>query len=114
MGLAQAGRSAQAIPLLREVIAANPGNLLALETLGGCLLDEQRHEQVIDLLAPLVAADQLDRFASYTCLASAYEARGQISEALDAYRAALGLRPSEAGLVRAIERLSAALHAQDK
>jgi arylsulfatase A-like enzyme len=114
VGLAQAGRSAQAIPLLREVIAANPGNLLALETLGGCLLDEQQHEQVIDLLAPLVAADQLDRFASYTCLASAYEARGQISEALDAYRAALGLRPSEAGLVRAIERLSAALDAQDK
>ena len=112
VGLAQAGRSAEAIPLLREVIVANPGNMLATETLGGCLLDEGQHDQIVALFAPLVAAGRLDRFASFTYLGSAYEARGEIREALDAYRAALALRPAEASVAGTVERLVAELEEQ--
>jgi len=107
VGLAQAGRSSEAIPRLEAVVEANPGNLLALETLAGCLLDEDRHAQVIDLLAAPTAAGRLDRFVSYTYLANAYEALEKHSEALAAYRAALNLRPNETSVAQAIERLSA-------
>ena len=114
VGLAQGGRNAAAIPLLREVIAANPGNMLATETLGGCLLDEGQHDQIIDLFAPIVAAGRLNRFASFTYLGSAYEARGETREALNAYRAALALRPGETSVVVIIEGLIAALAEQGK
>ncbi len=112
--MAQAGRSAEAIPLLREVIVANSGNMLATETLGGCLLDEGQHDQIVALFAPLVAAGRLDRFTSFTYLGSAYEARGEIREALDAYRAALALRPAEASVAGTVERLVAELEEQGK
>ena len=114
VGLAQAGMSAEAIPLLREVIAANPGNMLATETLGGCLLDEGQHGQIIDLFAPLFAAGRLDRFTSLTYLGSAYEAQGGTREALEAYRAALALRPGEASVAGTVERLGAELKEQGK
>jgi arylsulfatase A-like enzyme len=114
VGLAQGGRNAAAIPLLREVIAANPCNMLATETLGGCLLDEGQHDQIIDLFAPIVAAGRLNRFASFTYLGSAYEARGETREALNAYRAALALRPGETSVVVIIEGLIAALAEQGK
>jgi hypothetical protein len=114
VGLAQAKRSAQALPLLRQVIEANPGNLLAMETLAGCLLDEGLHDELIALLASPVAAGVLDRFAAHTYLAGAYEARGQIPEALAAYRAALRLRPTEGRVMLAIERLGTAPGAPDK
>ena len=86
--------------------------MLATETLGGCLLDEGQHDQIVALFAPLVAAGRLDRFTSFTYLGSAYEARGEIREALDAYRAALALRPGEASVVVIIERLIVALAEQ--
>ena len=77
-------------------------------------MDEGQHDQIIDLFAPIVAAGRLNRFASFTYLGSAYEARGETREALNAYRAALALRPGETSVVVIIEGLIAALAEQGK
>lgn len=104
LGLAQAGKNDLAVPLLRAVFEANPGNVLAAQTLGGCLLDEDRFEDVVQLLAPLVEGG-LDRYTVHVTLGRAYEELGRSEEALDHYRQALRLRPTEQSVERAIQRL---------
>ncbi|MFT5475804.1 MAG: choline-sulfatase, partial [Planctomycetota bacterium] len=71
LGLAQAGETAQAVSLLQEVLANNPGNLFAVETLAGCLLEEDHFAQVLELLEPL-AGQVADRHQCQVYLAATY------------------------------------------
>jgi tetratricopeptide (TPR) repeat protein len=106
LGLAQAGRTAQATRLLRETLAENPGNVSAAETLASCLFQEQRFSEVVELLAPRAGEG---RYGTHAYLAAAYENLGRDREALTHYRAALRLRPTEPSLADAIARVEARL-----
>jgi len=106
LGLAQAGRNPAAIRILREVLAENPANLFAAETLASCLLQQQEFDEVVTLLAPHA---QANRYSTHAYLATAYENLRRDEDALGHYRAALQLRPSEPTLSEAIARVLARL-----
>ena len=104
LGLAQDGRNAPAIKLLREVLAENPGNLYALETLGGALLAERRFEEAVESLEALLATGS-DRHWARTCLGTAYENLGDHERALIHLERAKELKPGETSLELAIQRV---------
>jgi len=111
LGLAQAGRNAPAIKLLREVLAENPGNVYALETLGGSLLAEKRYEETVEALEALAATGS-ERYWARACLGTAYEQLGKYDEALLSFEVAKHLRPEEPTVQQAIERVKAKLGAE--
>jgi arylsulfatase A-like enzyme len=111
LGLAQAGRNERAITLLREVLAEEPGNVYALETLGAALLGELRFEEAAGTLEDLFALGS-ERYWARACLGSAYEQLGRFDEALAQFASAQRLRPGEASLEKAIERVRAKRAAQ--
>jgi choline-sulfatase len=104
LGLAQEGRNVAAIKLLREVLAENRGNVYALETLGGALLAERRYAEAVEALESLLASGA-DRHWARTCLGTAYEKLGEYDQALLHLERANTLKPGEASLERAIQRV---------
>ncbi|MFT5475867.1 MAG: Tfp pilus assembly protein PilF, partial [Planctomycetota bacterium] len=75
-----------------------------VETLAGCLLEEDHFAQVLELLEPL-AGQVADRHQCQVYLAATYEHLGQPERALQHYRAALLLRPTDGTVARAISKL---------
>ncbi|MFT7486748.1 MAG: arylsulfatase A-like enzyme [Candidatus Paceibacteria bacterium] len=108
VGLAQAGRNRPAIKLLRATLSENPGNIYAAETLAGCLLQEQEHEEVVVLLSGLLARGE-ERYKIRAFLATALENLGRLEEALEQYRMAQVQRPTEPTIQAAIERTQSKL-----
>jgi tetratricopeptide (TPR) repeat protein len=90
--LLQAGRPAEAVPVLREAVGWAPGNAAILHDLGlACLECGQLGESVSALTASTVANP---RFAdSHLRLGIALEAQGALDPALAAYRRASSLLP---------------------
>ena len=102
IGLAQAGRTTQAIAVLEAILGENPSNVFAAETLASCLFQEQRFDEVVALLEPLVPED---RYGTHSYLAASLENLGRLEPALVHYRAAQRLRPTEPTLAEAIQRV---------
>ncbi len=106
LGMAQAGRTAQAARVLREILDENPANVFAVETLASCLFQEQRFEEVVRLLEPRQGEE---RYGTHAYLAASLENLGRLEEALAHYLAAQRLRPTEPSLEEAIARVEARL-----
>ncbi len=112
--LLQAGRPAEAVPVLREAAGWAPGNAAILHDLGlACLACGQLAEAVSALTASMVANP---RFAdTHLRLGIALEAQGLIEAALAVYRRASALAPKladaayrEANLLETLGRMAEA------
>lgn len=111
LGLAQSGRNKAAIKLLREVVAENPGNLYALETLGGALLADTRVEEAVEVFESLLTRGP-DRYLTRISLGTAYENLGELQKGLEQYEVADRLQPGNPGLAKALERIKKKIAAE--
>ncbi|MEW6074263.1 MAG: sulfatase-like hydrolase/transferase [Planctomycetota bacterium] len=92
--LVNAGRWPEAERILREVLAAEPGNSFALDRLGIALIEQGRAVEAIAPLARLVAEGAGDEHAEVN-LALSLAAAGRTAEAIAHVQRALALRPNE-------------------
>jgi len=101
-GLLAAGRSEEGLRLLREVVAENPNDLNALESLGAELV---RREQFAEALGPLeqVVARTPDRHLTRVSLGIAHGQLGNYEQSLLHFRRAAELQPAGAATSSALE-----------
>jgi Flp pilus assembly protein TadD len=90
--LLKTGRQDEAAIEYRAVLAADPGDTLAMVQLSQILLREQRFDEAIVVLRQLAAARPGDGWA-FGGLGIAYAARGRLDEAIDAFRRQVELEP---------------------
>jgi protein O-GlcNAc transferase len=89
----QAGRLAQAEPLYREILAADPRQPDALHLLGVIAYQVGRHDVAIDLIRQAIAVSGAQA-AYYNNLGTVYRAAGRLAEAADTFGQALRLDPN--------------------
>ncbi|HET7346024.1 MAG TPA: tetratricopeptide repeat protein, partial [Acidobacteriaceae bacterium] len=88
------GRSADAIPIFRQLIPLLPGSSYPIYDLAVLLVSEHQSDEAVKVLEPLLTADQND--ADILSLASqAYEATGNTPRAVALQRQAIVVNPSD-------------------
>jgi tetratricopeptide (TPR) repeat protein len=102
--LSAAGRAEEALPLLAELLAANPSNRVALEALANAALALGRWTEAADALERLLLLDP-ERLLTYTNLAHASEAAGRRERAIEVLLAAVQRDPSHRPALTALVRL---------
>ncbi len=106
----QRGQLAQAEGLYRQVLAAVPHNLDALNLLGVLALQTGRNDLAVELLAKAVAGN--DKVADFhNNMGEALRRLGRLDQAIDHFTRAAGLEP---GFVEAQQNLADVLSAQEK
>jgi tetratricopeptide (TPR) repeat protein len=106
--LHQRGQVAEAERLYRQVLAASPHHLDALNLLGLIALQGGRNEEAIDLIARAIALN--DRVADFhNNIAEAYRRAGRLDAAIDHFAKAAELEPN---FVEAHQNLAGALRAK--
>jgi len=103
LGLLAHGRNAEAIPLLREVIAENPRDINALEGLGSALVHVGRFREAIEPLEALLATGN-DRHLARICLGVSYEEIGDYEKSLLHFKGARAIHAGGPGTAAAIQR----------
>jgi len=102
--LRRAGRAREAVTLCQNGLAHHPEYVSARATLGRALLDlGEIDDALFELQAVLSAAPQ--NLMALRGIADVHHRRGELPEALDAYRRARALAPQDADLEQAIEKL---------
>jgi tetratricopeptide (TPR) repeat protein len=91
--LRAAGRSEEAIPLLRQAVLLDPANAAARHELGSSLLDRGQLAEAADHLATAVRLDP-NRAMSHYHLGLALSRQGKAKEAIASHRAAVAIAPS--------------------
>jgi len=91
--LYHSGHAAEAIPLLEEVVRADPGNALAQARLGGAYCDVERYQDGLPHLQRAVALDATD-YQSRSNLGLAYQRLGQPEMGIAPAREAAALQPA--------------------
>ena len=109
--LAYTGEGDEAIRLLEGVIAENPGNLYAQETLGGLLIENKRFDEALVLFETQIAQG-VERFAFRASAGWLHQEKGDLEKAAEHYAAALMLRPNEHPIRRKLEMVRAKLAEQ--
>jgi Flp pilus assembly protein TadD/SAM-dependent methyltransferase len=108
--LHQRGQLGRAEDLYRQVLAASPHNLDALNLLGVLALQGGRNEEAIDLISRALAGN--DRIADFhNNIAEAYRRSGRLDAAAAHFAKAAELEPT---LIAAHQNLAATLKAQGK
>jgi len=102
------GKLKRAVRKLEEHLADEPGHTLAIETLCTLLARMNRHDRVIDVLAPR-AATGLERHLQVVLLGSALEHEERFAEAADVYARAAERWPDEPDFRAGLERVRARL-----
>lgn len=104
----RAGSYEEAVAACRGCLAVHPGYVSARVTLGRTLIEiSQLDEAALEFDQVLQAAPE--NLAALRGLAQIHHRRGNSSEALGLYRAAMALSRYDSGLERAIDELSGAL-----
>jgi choline-sulfatase len=109
--MAYTGGGDEAIRLLQGVIAENPGNLYAQETLGGLLIEAKRFDEALVLFEGLIAQG-VERFAFRASAGWIYQNAGNLEKAVEHYAAALVIRPNEHPIRIKLENLRKQLGSQ--
>jgi hypothetical protein len=91
--LRQAGQFAEAEPLYRQILDANPGDCQALQGLGLLALSQGRFDAAIQQITQAIAVDG-QQPSLHNNLGEAYRAAGRIPEARACYQKALQLNPA--------------------
>ena len=89
-----AGRLAEAEPLYRKALGADPRDFTALSRLGALCAQTRRHPEAVELLQSALAIDPGDA-ASQMNLGFAFAAQGRVAEADAAFREGVRLDPSD-------------------
>jgi len=109
-------RPEEVIRNLQDLLARVPENSFMAELLGRLLSNQDRHQEVIDLLAPRMVPGR-ERMTSMGLLASAYERAGRSNEALEVFLRAHRLWPGRAqftgGAIRLLRELGHDREADD-
>ena len=101
-----AGRLSQAIDQLSDLVETNPGNNLALSTLGTFLVDAQRYQEALAPLETLLRRGQ-ERVIVLVTLAKAHSGLGEKDKARDLLRRALELVPGDVNAQAELSKLGA-------
>jgi tetratricopeptide (TPR) repeat protein len=102
--LRRAGRAREAVTVCQNGLAHHPEYVSARATLGRALLDlGEIDDALFELQAVLSAAPE--NLMALRGIAEVHHRRGELTEALDAYRRARALAPQDADLEQAIETL---------
>ncbi|TKJ32863.1 hypothetical protein CEE39_04760 [bacterium (candidate division B38) B3_B38] len=94
------GKTSEAITELKKAIVKNPDSRKDRELLGRLLLQDERHEEAIEVLHPLFVQTPND-FTVVSYLAVCSYRLGKFSEAIKYYEIALQLQPENIGLLNA-------------
>jgi tetratricopeptide (TPR) repeat protein len=102
--LRRAGRAREAVTLCQNGLLHHPEYVSARATLGRALLDlGEIDDALFELQSVLSAAPE--NLMALRGIAELHHRRGELTEALNAYRRAHALAPQDADLEQAIERL---------
>jgi len=102
--LRRAGRAREAVTLCQNGLAHHPEYVSARATLGRALLDlNEIDDALFELQAVLGAAPE--NLMALRGIAEVHHRRGELTEALVAYRRARALAPQDADLEQAVETL---------
>jgi tetratricopeptide (TPR) repeat protein len=102
--LRRAGRAREAVTLCQNGLSHHPEYVSARATLGRALLDlGEIDDALFELQAVLSAAPE--NLMALRGIAEVHHRRGELAEALEAYRRARALAPQDADLEQAVETL---------
>ena len=88
-----------AVELFRKIIGTNPGNMVALDHLCACLLEQKQHEEVIPHLQRLIE-ERGGRPGDYFNLGVSLRLTGRFAEAIPFLAYAVELMPEETSFLR--------------
>jgi predicted Zn-dependent protease len=111
MTLLDSGDGAPAAILLERVLAADPGNLAAMEAYARALYDASRFAEAVDAFAALVDRAPDDDYARYG-LGLALWRMQRFPQAHDELAMALVMRPQRSEYAQALSQVKATLRAR--
>jgi tetratricopeptide (TPR) repeat protein len=99
------GKFADAVPGLRQVVGAQPGNAKARTLLGACLGQTGQHSEAVEQFLELSRLDPGNAM-HYFNLGNAYRSCGNLTQAEGAYRKAVEINPGYGKATEALNSLT--------